>query len=180
MSSGQQSGLKGTAPLAERPLKIERTQYAVLRRSERKIDERSACLRRGPLDQNAAMRATRVRRLGIAPERTTHHDPLGRHECRQCPCCSALGRPFLAGDQDPADPRIDGVEQERRLERILTDESSEWIDHRFSIPKDSRTFPPPRILEDEFSERYPARPGDLLQHGTVLKLDRIADAKIAD
>ncbi|KAF5032414.1 hypothetical protein DSECCO2_617520 [anaerobic digester metagenome] len=121
-------------PLADRPLHIDGAHHPVLGRPEREVDDADPAMLRfkvltgglffGAGSTQAAVGITIIR---AAPD---HVDP-GEHVGKR-PDCSGLCGPFLAADEDAADPRVDGVEDERAFHRLLADDGGE----RKDVPPD--------------------------------------------
>ena len=113
MGGGQQAGLKGSPPFAEARSKSSeprtRSSVAPSGRSTNGTRRSAAGRSTSPLQCGQDPAPATRDRSGTGSPRTTRSR---RQQRRQGPRGGALGRPLLARDQYPADPRIDGVEQE--------------------------------------------------------------------
>ncbi len=125
----QQPRLEGAPPLAQGALEVECAEDAVLGRPERQVDERHRRLGGAALGAGGAVRAVRPGGVGVAAERAALDRAQRRQQGAQGAGGGALGRPLLAADQHAAEARVDGAQQQRRLERILTDQGAERVFH---------------------------------------------------
>ncbi|WP_395474904.1 hypothetical protein [Saccharopolyspora spinosa] len=71
------------------------------------------------------VRALRVRGLRIAPEAAVCDHVQRRQQRRQRTHHGRLRGALLASDEDPADARVNGVEQQRQPEVVVADDGGE-------------------------------------------------------
>jgi len=121
---GQKPRLEAPLAVLERMFEIDRTHDPVFGGRNRQIHERGAARRLGERAGREPF-TTFVAQIGTGVRVTTEAASLDDFDRRQHPAQPAysrgLGRPFLTADQDTADPRIDGVDEQRCLEGRLSD-----------------------------------------------------------
>ncbi len=126
----EEAGVERHLPLADRPLHVDGAHHPVFGHPEREVDDADPA----PFDvqvltggfffgTDGTQAAVGIATVRAAPD----HGDLGEHVGKR-PDRGGLCSPFLAADEDAADPRVDGVEDERAFHRLLTDNGGERKD----------------------------------------------------
>src|SRR5262249_40573031 len=113
---------------------IECSQNAVLRRPERQVDEWNRRFHDILLAARAAVWTLGPGLVRVAVERAVLDDAQRRQQRTQPAGRGTLGRALLAADEHAADGRVDGIQQQRRLQRLLTNQCAEGIVHGSLLP----------------------------------------------
>ena len=126
---GEEPRLEATLAELDRRLRVDGPDHSILGRVDRQFDHPRAPALDGVshpgLGAVATVVAPRCRGVRIAsiPASDDHID-VGEQPSQRADRCR-LGGASLAADEHAADPRVDGVEDQRGLHRLLTHESGE-------------------------------------------------------
>jgi hypothetical protein len=131
VGGGKQTRLETTLSVLERMLEVEGADESVLGRGDGEFDDPGRPGRdreRSLLRADAALVTQRMLVVGVAgePAPVDHLDL--RQDVGQGPDRGRLGRALVAAHQHAADARVDGVDQQGGLERLLTDDRGERKD----------------------------------------------------
>jgi hypothetical protein len=123
---GEQAGVEGRGPVAQRAVEVERAEQAVGGRADGQLDERDGAL--GDRRAGGVVGAVRAREavdLGVGVEAAAGDDAHGREQRREAAHRGGLRGPALAADEHAADPRVHRAGQQRLGQRLLGDERAE-------------------------------------------------------
>jgi hypothetical protein len=76
---------------------------------------------------HSALVAQRLKFVRIASELAAFHGALFRQQTGKRPDCGRLRCPPVTADQDPANRRIDRVQEQRELHALLADDSAKGV-----------------------------------------------------
>ena len=132
MGAGQQPGLECLDPVGERALEVQRTHHAILGGTERQIhhgNRHQAGFYGGGVGHCRAVgSAAAAVGVWIAAIAASGDRPHLRQESRERADRSGLARPAIPEDQHAADRWVDGGDQQRQLDLVLTDDGRERKD----------------------------------------------------
>ncbi len=126
-------------PLLDGALDIQRAHDAVLRRADGEVDEARAMAGAGQLLAGlgplATLGAPRRRLVWIAAKVAVgDHLDLGQQGGQRAGG-GRFGRAALATDEHPADLGVDGVQYQRALQALLSNDGSKWKDWHSPPPR---------------------------------------------
>src|SRR5205085_2452778 len=124
---GQQPRLKRPPALAQGALEVQGSEYAVLGGAERQVHEGGQGFGGAAFPRGGAVRALGPGAGGVAVEWASLDQRQRREQRPQGPGGGALGGALLAAHQHAADGRVDRVQQEGCLQRLLPDQGTKWV-----------------------------------------------------